>query len=234
MQQLRVLGREAIKTRTTETILALDDEAKRHGQFAKGLLIRLDCCQTCNQIAFAVCRTACVKLSVLDRGCEWPRSPFSQLTDRLHIVVPVNNKRLWTTTTLAVDDRITGADTKRARAHADSLHRLLDRFRNRAHARATRGHGRHTAKLLQALRKTACVPVYITIKFRKTQTVLSVASVRFEQNVSGVLVASLKPGANQFIRKGPLKFLPYTRLLITRVLRITLHDCVPIGWYGDR
>src|SRR4051812_40471614 len=98
------------------------------------------------------------------------------MAHRLHVVMSVDNKRLWTTATLAVNDWITRADAKRARADADSLHRLLDRLCNRAHTRATRGDGGHAAKLLQPLRKTACVPVYISIKLRKGQSVLSVVN----------------------------------------------------------
>jgi len=83
----------------------------------------------------------------------------------------VHNKRLWTTTTLTVDDRLAGTNTKRSRPDSHSLHRLLDRFRNRAHTRAARRNRRHAAKLLQPLRKAASVPVYISIKFRKNQSV---------------------------------------------------------------
>jgi hypothetical protein len=77
LQQLRIFLREAIKTRTTESILAFDDEAKRHRQFAERLLISLDGCQSCNKIALTVCSATRVKLSVLNGGCERPRRPFS-------------------------------------------------------------------------------------------------------------------------------------------------------------
>src|SRR5262245_54284557 len=85
----------------------------------------------------------------------------------LHVVVTVDYKRLRTTTTLAVNNWIAGADAKRARTDADSLHRLLNCFGNGAHARSTRGDRGHAAEALQTLRKTARVAIYITIKFDK-------------------------------------------------------------------
>src|ERR1700741_749659 len=89
------------------------------------------------------------------------------MAHRLHVVMSVNNKRLWTTTTLAIDDWISGADAERARSHAHALHRLFDRLGNRAHACTARGHGRHAAKILQPFRKTACVPIDVAVKLGK-------------------------------------------------------------------
>src|SRR6185437_9793759 len=169
--------REAIKTRTAESIFTFDNETQGHRQLAERLLICFDCRQPRDQIAFTVRRTACIQLAVCNRGGERPRGPFRQLAHRLDIVMSVDNKRLWTTATLAVNDRITRTNAKRARADADPLHRLFDRLRNRAHARAARGHRWHAAKLLQSLGKAACVPVYISIKLRENQSVLSVVKI---------------------------------------------------------
>src|SRR6185503_3703722 len=89
------------------------------------------------------------------------------MAHRLHIVVTIHNERLWTATTFAVNDRITGADAKRARAHANSLHRLLDRLSYGAHAGAARRNGRHAAEVLQALRKATRVTIYVPVELRK-------------------------------------------------------------------
>ena len=64
LQQLRILSREAIKTRTAKTILAFDKEAKRDRKFSKCLLIRFDCRKPRDQIAFTVRRAARVQLAV--------------------------------------------------------------------------------------------------------------------------------------------------------------------------
>jgi hypothetical protein len=51
----------------------------------------------------------------------------------------VNNECLWTTTALAVNDRVTGTYSERARADAHALHQLFDRLGNRAHTGGSRG-----------------------------------------------------------------------------------------------
>src|ERR1044072_4173206 len=99
LQQLRVFSREAIKTRTAKSVLAFDDEAKRDRKFSKRLWIRFDCGKTRDEIAFTIRRAARVQLAVRDRGGERSGSPFRQLGHRLNIVMTVNNKTLWTTTT---------------------------------------------------------------------------------------------------------------------------------------
>ena len=92
------------------------------------------------------------------------------MSHRLHIVVTIDNKALRTAATFAVDNRIAIADTKRARANADALHHLFDSLGNRAHARAARGDGRHAAKRLQPLGKTARMPVNVSIKASERHT----------------------------------------------------------------
>ena len=137
--------------------------------------------------------------------------------------MPVDDEGFWTTTTLAIDDRIAGADAKRARAHANSLHRLFNCFGNGAHACAARGHGRHAAEILQTLRKAACVPVYIAVELDKTQSGNPWLVFRVKQKVSRVFLASFEPGTNQCLAEHFLEFLSGTRLLITGALRISLH-----------
>src|SRR6185369_6995739 len=104
---------------------------------------------------------------VLDRGGKGTGSPFCEVAHRLHVVVSVNDERFWTAATLTVKDRISRADAKRSRPHPHALHRLFNRFCDRAHACATRGHGRHAAEILQAFRKAACVPIYVAVKLGK-------------------------------------------------------------------
>src|SRR3984893_11954450 len=77
LQQIRMLGSEAIETGTAETILAFDEEAETDGQFAEGLLIRLDRSQPRHEIAFAVCGAARIKFAVDDAGGEWAKRPVS-------------------------------------------------------------------------------------------------------------------------------------------------------------
>jgi hypothetical protein len=135
----------------------------------------------------------------------------------------VDDEGFWTTATLAVEDRISGADTKRARAHAHSLHRLFDCFGNGAHARAARGHGRHAAEILQALRKAARVPVYIAVKLSKTQSRNPWLIFRLKQKVSRVFLASLESGTNQSLAEHFIEFVSDTRLLINGAVGLSLH-----------
>jgi hypothetical protein len=81
----------------------------------------------------------------------------------LHIVVAVDNVALRTAATFAVNNRISGADAKRARANAHALHHLFDSFGYRAHARPAGGYGRHAAKGLQAFGKVARMPINVSI-----------------------------------------------------------------------
>jgi hypothetical protein len=167
LQQLRILFCETIQTRTAESVFALDQKAKRDWKLPKRLLISLDRGQTRNQIAFTVRRATRKQLTVLDRRGKWSGSPFCEVAHRLHIVVSINNECFWTTATLTIKDWISRTDAKRSRPHPHTLHRLFNRLRDRAHACATRGHGRHAAEILQAFRKAACVPIYVAVKLGK-------------------------------------------------------------------
>src|SRR5688500_4548932 len=210
LQQLRILSREAIKTRAPKTVFALDDEAQCHRKFAKCFLIGFNRGETRNQISFAVCRTTRVQLSVLNCCRKRPRRPLVELAHRLHIVVTVNNKRFRTTATLAIQDRISRTDAKRPRAHADSLHRLFDRLSNRAHACATRGDGGHAAEVLQALRKATGVTIYVTIEFCNrhsyTKSTKLVDLFLVKQKVPGLFSSPFKSGTNQILFKRRVEF----------------------------
>src|ERR1043165_565965 len=135
-----MLAREAIQTRTAESVLAFDEKTQRDRQFAKRLLISLDGGETRDEVAFAVGRATRVKFAVLNRRREWTRAPLGEMAHRLHVVMAVDHERLWSTAALAINDRITRAHAKRASADAYALHQLFDRFGNRAHAGAARGH----------------------------------------------------------------------------------------------
>ncbi len=78
-----------------------------------------------------------------------------------------------TAATFAVDNRVAIADAKRARANTYALHHLFDSFGNRAHARAARGDGRHAAKRLQPLGKTARMTVNVSIEASERHTQIS-------------------------------------------------------------
>jgi hypothetical protein len=83
---------------------------------------------------------------------------------RLHVVVTVDEVTLGTTATFAVDNGITSANAKRARADSHALHHLFYSFCHGAHAGAPRGYGRHATERLQALGEGARMPVNISIK----------------------------------------------------------------------
>src|ERR1700694_3232783 len=68
LQQIRMLGSEAIETGTAETIFAFDQEAETDGQFAERFLIGLDRGQPRYEVAFAVGGAARIKLAVDDAG----------------------------------------------------------------------------------------------------------------------------------------------------------------------
>src|ERR1043166_6908750 len=67
LQQLGILARETIKTRTAETGFTFHDEAQRHRKLAECFRTRRDRGQPLDEIAFAVCGAARVEFSVLDR-----------------------------------------------------------------------------------------------------------------------------------------------------------------------
>src|SRR6266550_3989864 len=75
LQQVRMLGGEAVETGTAETIFTFDDEAKTSRQFAKGFLIGLDRGQTSQQIAFTVGGAPRIKFPVDNARGEWPNRP---------------------------------------------------------------------------------------------------------------------------------------------------------------
>src|SRR5256885_13058652 len=89
------------------------------------------------------------------------------MAHRLHVVVTVDHESLWTTAALTVDDRITRAHAKGARADTHTLHQLFDRLGNRAHAGGAPGYRRHPAEVLQPLRKAPRVTIHVTIKLRE-------------------------------------------------------------------
>src|SRR5688572_5177430 len=105
-QKFGMFTGKAIKTRTAETVFSLNKKTQRDRQFTECLLIRFNRRETRDEIAFAVCSTARVQLSVLDRRREWTGTPFSQMTHRLHVVMTVKDEALWTTSALTVNNRI--------------------------------------------------------------------------------------------------------------------------------
>src|SRR5689334_18241795 len=171
---MSVFAREAIKTRTAKTVFAFHEKAQRDRQFAKRFLISLDRREPRDQIAFAVRGAARVQLAVLNRRRERTGAPLSQVAHGLHVVMAVDHESLWSTATLAVNDRIARADLERAGAHPDALHHLFDGFGDGAHAGAARGDGWHTAKTLQPLREIPRVTVHITIELGETHACLYV------------------------------------------------------------
>ena len=73
--------------------------------------------------------------AVTDPGQE----VLGQLADRLHVVMTINDEALWTTTTLAINDRVTGSHFERAGADSHALHQLFNRLGDRAHTGSSRG-----------------------------------------------------------------------------------------------
>src|SRR6185437_4729690 len=55
-----------------------------------------------------------------------------------------------------------------------------------------------------------------------------------KQNIPRLLLAPLKSGTDQILRERPLKLLAHTRLFITSMLHVTLHQSGPICRNGNR
>ena len=90
------------------------------------------------------------------------------MTDRLYVIVAVDQKCIRAATALSIDDRITVAYLKISRADADTLHHLFDRLGGGAHSCTARGYRGHAAKCLQALGKALRMTINISIKASKT------------------------------------------------------------------
>src|SRR5690242_14761025 len=92
-QHVGVFVSETIKTRAAKPVFTFDNETQRHRKFAERLLIRFNCCQSRDQIAFAVRRATRVQLSIADLRRKRSGAPVRQMSDRLHVVVTVNDER---------------------------------------------------------------------------------------------------------------------------------------------